>query len=278
MINFTKVNNTIDIIINEDIPTLPAASKALIGQQDFLLNALVSLGLDPVSTPLATLLKPYYQLTGNCLILSPIHCQATQDDAMIIASGKELALSPASARIWFEEIKQFLSEDGFTLVYHDPYHWLVDVGDKPLPFAKNIQLMSQQSLKSALHSMDPSLYWQKLFTELQMFMSSHPLNTAQNIKFPLNGVWFWGGGDLSTLSEKPLMSDEPRIKSYYSSCQAIDLNSALPDNLILILNQFDESMMPHLQQITRKKRVSWHWNNISYETSAKSWWSKLLNR
>jgi hypothetical protein len=162
-----------DVIVNAIKPSSPPGVEALTTQHDFWLNCLVQLGQDPLYTPLAELFRQQLNLeAGDWYIISPIHWEVTHNDAMISAYGDALNLSESLSRIWFEELSQFLAQDGFVLIYYSPAHWLMKVTNHTLvPALKspNLKDMEHQSMMPVLATLDPTLYWQRLLTELQMF-------------------------------------------------------------------------------------------------------------
>lgn len=194
------------IIINAELRDIPQKITPIKGFNDFWVNCLAALGYDPQYTPVADLLRRYHgERPGHWLVMTPVHGQVTHNDAMLIQAGESFHFTEAQSQIWFEEIQQFLAQDLFTFIYHDPVHWLVrlpDNGSIPLPHSPNVQHILHQSLMPYLAALDPTQYWQRLLTELQMFMSAHPFNTAHSITrgevLSCNGVWFWGGGVLES--------------------------------------------------------------------------------
>jgi len=264
-----------DIVINADCERASSNSTLLSSQGDFYLNVLVNLGFPPTYPPLADLLMRFKQLEGEWLIVSPIHWQATHNDAMIVSFGTDLCLSDAKARIWFAEISQFLQQDGMTLIYHNPYMWLVRVDGKPSIHSPSVTSMHHQSMMPALAAMDSTLYWQRLNTELQMFMSSHPLNSAKDNHFAMNGVWFWGGGNLDEITPKPWMSDDPLLLSHLNNGVPLDLQAPLKNGQqTIIISNFNPELLPILQALNKKQAINWYWNNLAYHTKRRRWWQR----
>lgn len=133
-----------------------------------------------------------HQLEGQWQVVSPIHWQATHNDAMIIACGDMLQLSEAQSRQWFDVFAQFLNDGQTTLYYHDAYTWLIQKKAAPPLHAKPASLLLQQSLTPHLKALDSTGFWQRLITEVQMLFSQHALNAQQLEGFPINGIWIWG--------------------------------------------------------------------------------------
>ncbi|OGV39206.1 MAG: hypothetical protein A3F46_08550 [Legionellales bacterium RIFCSPHIGHO2_12_FULL_42_9] len=268
-----------DVVINAHKDNAPAGSIALTTQGDFWLNALAQLGQDPVNTPLADLFRVHHQLeAGEWLIVSLINWQVTHNDAMITAHGADLNLNEAVARIWFAEISQFLAQDGLTLIYHSPYYWLLNAATKPPLTSPNLPAIQHQSLMPILAELDETMYWQRLFTELQMFLASHPLNAASDRLIPINGIWFWGGGQLLTTSSdplRPIVTDDPIIQQVFTPCLPVDLdNKAIDEKTLFAICYPDVALLKQLDKVTQKRTVNWYWNNRAYQTKFKPWYKR----
>jgi hypothetical protein len=270
-----------DVIINASSDSLPnpprrCLSKTVVTQRDFLLNTLVQLGQNKTHTPLADFLRTSYRLpAGKWLIVSPIHWQATHNDALITAHSDALSLDEATARRWFDQVAQFLAQDDLTLVYHSPTIWLLNTEGKPALSSPNLAAIHHQSLMPILREWDSTLYWQRLFTELQMFCASHPLNNVLNQPVRMNGVWFWGGGQLVVDAEKykrPVVSDCPLIQSVLA-CHGFDKEvTPVSDDILYTMGSPTVDLLEKLIHATRKKTGYWYWNDVAYLVKRTPWY------
>jgi hypothetical protein len=205
-----------DIIINSILSEAPEGCTALATHGNFFSNLFACLG-DPKADsqlihpenycPVADLLRRYHNLEGDeWLIASPIHWQATHNDAMIMASGEALQLYEEESRLWFAAFKDYLSADNINVHYHDPVTWLLQCPGRPAISSKPVYSLHHQSMMSELKQLDPSLFWARFMTDMQMFFSSHPLNRSRKAdRFLINGVWVWGGGTLVAPQSIPLV-------------------------------------------------------------------------
>ena len=254
------------------------AVTPLTTQRDFLLNVLMQLGQDSTQTPLADLLRMSHKLpVGEWLIMSPIHWQATHNDAMIVAYNEALDLNESVARVWFAEVSQFLAQDGFELVYHSPYYWLLNVKGKQALTSPNLPAMNHRSLMPILAELDPTMYWQRLFTELQMFLSSHPLNDRKDQRLSINGLWFWGGGQLiqdAPQYNRPLISDSSMLQRVFEQqCVVLDKNTlSMNEETLVVIEKPTPEIIDHLVRMTRKNSVNWYWNDAAYRAVRKPWY------
>lgn len=265
-----------DIVIND------ATNKNTLSLDHYYLNALLCLGGDSQYPPLADLLCAYHRLEGTWLIASPIHWQATHNDALISAGGEELLLSEEEARLWFAAVAEFLQPEGFTAVYHHTTLWLFRLNQQPDLISPSLQAVMHQSMMPILITLDPSLFWQRLLTEVQMVMSQHELNQyrANTAKPAINGLWFWGMGKFQPKNKGRIFSDDPVfLENPYFSSSAVNLSnhflSASPSfhkKDIVLINSLQSFDLKQLEQSTKKLHTHWYWNNLNYVKRAKRWW------
>jgi hypothetical protein len=265
-----------DVIVNGEKDEIPAASKALSRQSSYHHRILDCLGYEPEHQPLANLLKLYHQLEGNWVIASPVHWEASHNDAMLSAAGSDLELSDEESRLWFTEVADFLKADGFTPVYHDAYTWLFKIDDKPKISSQSVQTLLHHSLMPVFSSLDSSIYWQRLITELQMYLSAHPLNLKRQ-ELTINGLWFWGEGAFELKDRRAIISDDEVLLAYARATKAA-ISPLTPTTLfskdqLVIIN--DPKQVCGFAEKIKKYKVNWYWNNCSYSSQARSWWSRL---
>lgn len=275
------------IIINAELQDTPQKITPIISYKNFWVNCLAALGYNAHYTPVADLLRRYHgEEAGRWLIMTPVHGRVTHNDAMLVQAGDSFHFSEAQSKIWFEEIKQFLAADHFTLIYHDPAHWLVklpDEGTVSLPHSPNIQEVLNQSLMPYLAQLDASQYWQRLLTELQMFMAGHPLNTAQHISsgaaLSCNGVWFWGGGVLDNIEQTPhFLTDDPVLLALFPHSQLWQEHQILmSQEKLVIVPVSHQRSIEILQHSNHRISCEWYWNNLAYSKKRLSWLQKILN-
>ncbi|MBA3536647.1 MAG: hypothetical protein H0T84_08570 [Tatlockia sp.] len=267
-----------DIIINGEKDAFPLESNALSGQADYYHRILDCLGYEPEHQPLANLLKLYHGLEGNWVIASPVHWEASHNDAMLTAAGRELELSDEESRLWFKEVSDFLKADGFTPVYHDACTWLFKIDDKPKISSQSVQTLLHHSLMPVFSSLDSSIYWQRLLTELQMYLSAHPLNLKRN-ELTINGLWFWGEGAFELKGRRVIISDDEVLLNYANATESaiIPMTSTtlFSKAQLVIINEPKQIEICRLSEKIKKNTVNWYWNNCSYSSQAASWWSRL---
>lgn len=260
-----------DIIINSECNFIPDESTPLVTQGKGILNFLVSLGYDSIDPPIADLLSRVNNLKGDWLILSPIHWQATHNDAMIVATGKELQLKEAHSKYWFQLYADYLAVENMTLYFHDHETWLLCSDNKPSLKAKPVHQIVNLSLMPELAQLDSTMYWQKFFTESQMFFATQKNDST------LNGVWLWGGAHLHDKKTIAVCAD----KQFMTIAQICSSNVTLYSPSvsfnqfqILLISDMDSLSKQHQEQL-KNISVRWYWNNTAYIRSDLNWFTRL---
>lgn len=267
-----------DVVISANCSFVPEKSTPLITQGNALLNVLYCLGYDPINPPVADLLRSYHQLEGDWRIISPIVWQATHNDAMIISTGHELALTDEESRYWFHLLSEHLSKDVLPLYYHSAELWLIDISNKPPLQAKSPNAITHKSLMPELACLDDSMYWQKIFTECQMYIAS----LQSQAKF--NGVWIWSDAKLHERSNREIIVSGDTLEQYASLCSNkvlnLDDHTHFSKNSLLLLNDI-ECLTTKQQETLTKNKVNWYWDNVAYAQTKRYWlndlWRKLTH-
>ena len=271
-----------DIVINEEHALAPVGTTPLPHQGHFYHQVLSSIAYPTDFPPVADLLRLYHGLTeGPWVIASPIHWQATHNDAMIVASAATLQLSDDESRRWFDALSAFVASENINLYYHDAHTWLLQCKDRPQIVAQPVHKLLHQSMMLELKRLDETLFWQRLITEIQMFFSAHLLNNSRPGLYPINGVWIWGGGRLPGLVDIPFYCDEPSFKlASLLTTQVIDVNTSriFAKNGVLLYSSLDAQEHVFLQTKLQKNTVQWYWSNVAYLSKPKSWLSRLMGK
>lgn len=291
-----------DVVINDDIDAVPEGYTPTQTHGNFYHNILACLAYPIDAPPVADLLRRHHGLEGDWLIASPIHWQATHNDAMIVASGHELKLSTEESRVWCAELAAFSAFVDIKLHYHDASTWLLQRDGKPKIIARPVHTLHHQSMMPELKKLDETLFWQRYITENQMFFSEHPLNKARKESYSINGLWLWGGGNLHERGHKTLVCANEglqklatllstSVSSYQSgkmpnsrgltagsSLDAKSMDPAFAADSVLLFDTLNEHERAALQTQLQKNTVHWYWNNVAYTSKPKSWWSRLLER
>lgn len=249
----------LDIIINSECERLPKYHVPLDGQDSALLNYLSCLGYEINQLPFADLLARNQHLEGHWVALSPIHWHASHNDAVVVAAGQTLELSEDESRYWFEHFSKVFAIDGCRSYFYDTHTWLLSSSDMPSLNAKPVAQLLNQSLMPELAHLGSSMYWQKLFTEGQMFFAAHAEQPL------INGLWAWGGGQLE-LQHKRVIVDELFLPfATLSTTHVIPYNSSvsLHDGDILLIDSINVLSNEHKKRLS-STTARWFWRNSAY--------------
>lgn len=269
-----------NILVNASIEQAPESALPIPTAGCFYYHLLYCLGYGQNDYPVADLLRQLQGLEGEWLVASPIHWQATHNDAMILACGDALSLSECEAKQWFAAFKDFVSSEGFQVHYHNPYTWLIRCDEKPKIRAQPVYNLQHKSMMQALKNLDETLYWQRFITENQMFFSTHALNKARTHN-EINGVWLWGSGQLHSCSSTPLIcASEDLVPLAQLLSRDIRVSTTTAhSNSLLLFNELSVGDRLILEKRYQKQLTHWYWNNLSYTTpKAKTWFSRLMGK
>lgn len=265
-----------DVIINADADGLPPGSKPLATRYNYLLNVMSSLGFEEDSPPVADFLRQIHKLDGEWLVAEPVYWEASHNDAMIVAAGSQLQLADDESRLLFKDIASFLAEDGMSLHYHNAYTWLVNVDGKVKISSKPASLMLHQSMMPAIKSMDDTMYWQRLFTELQMYLGAHPCKQRDARAIPINGIWFYGSGVFRFDNNKSIVTDDEQLLAVFpSNMKRLSFDEPKFNHSIVVINDYQKITMDNLLSAIGNQPVRWFWNNMAWSTPRKNWWARL---
>lgn len=254
----------------------PSDCAPLINHGNYYTNVIACLGYDSPNPPLADFLRRYYCLEGHWLVASPIHWEATHNDAMIVAAGDLLCLSEQDSRLLFADVTQFLKENNIETFYHDASTWLLRVDNLPLINSQSVYQLLHRSLMPTLNNLDDGMFWQRLITELQMYLNSHSMNNNRLHTFPVNGLWFWGEGQFKW-KQKKIITDDELLLQYPNAINIQQLSEPLKTDKdsLLFIKYPDRIDLAALQEKKQKHTVQWYWNNLAYSKQPLSWWSRL---
>jgi len=271
-----------DIIINATLDSVPQGLVPITSLGNFYHNILACLAYPSDFPPVADLLRQYHGLEGQWLIVSPIHWQATHNDAMIIAEGNELGLSETESHQWFDVFNEFVSPENMMLHYHDAHTWLLRCDGKPEVVAKPVHTLRHKSMMPELQCLDKTLFFQRFITETQMLLSAHPLNKSRTGLLPINGVWLWGGGKLHAPLSIPIVGHNQRLVRLAKllSTHVYDEKTVpfLTKDSMLLFNDVGQLDHSDLHVQLQKKSARWYWNNLAYFSKPKSWLSRLMEK
>lgn len=142
-------------------------------------------------------------------IITPCHWQVGTDH-ITLHDPAQLQLTPEDAQTLLEIVAPWLVEDGLTLLQDTPTRWLARgplLADLPMPSLERVQ---GQDLRQWMKQPAPNQHiaptqrramqmWQRLHSELQMLLYTHPFNDARQARGlpPVSAFWLHGAGQLA---------------------------------------------------------------------------------
>jgi len=273
------------VVINQNIPfeLCDGIDSAELRPNNFYHNLLCVFGYPTKHPPVGALLSKALGLKGRWLVASPIHWQAGHNDVMVMAVNDSLMLSDEQGLEWFSAFSEFVAQADMRTHYCDPYTWLIECECEPVIRADPVHTLYHQSLMSKLSSIDASQTWQRFLTECQMYFSNHPLNRVQSTP-SINGIWVWGDGQLNAPGcDQTVLYDAHELHSFVMQLcdEARQIESALQSlskTDIMVLSRCDIKQYRHLSKQLERYPVDWYWNNRTYTTRKKNWFSRLWSR
>lgn len=263
-----------DVVIHANCPLTGIPKQPIKGYGHAYLHLLKCLGYGDNEYPVGEWLRLYHGLEGKWLVVTPIHWQASHNDVVLLACGASMNGTEVQMRQAFDVFSVFAAEAGVRVHYHDPYTWLLHCDDKPTIHALPPYVLLQQSIFSSIQSLDPTLYWQRFITEVQMLFAQHLSPSSQ-----INGVWIWGEGALKAASDRPVWVSRPH-QLEMASLLSNHVQSGEEKEKVTLL--WFESLSPeaHSSLCTQLKpyAVNWYWDNLAYHTKKSSWFSRFLNK
>lgn len=258
-----------NIVLASSTNVLPENAKILSNQLgDFYCHILHCLG-EIKTKPVADLLCRVHGLDGDWLIASPTYWQASHNDVMIMAFGEALGLSDEVGRAWFDVFCELASHWHCDVFYHDSTTWLLRPQQSFVMNARPVSEVCRQSIMPHLQALDQGLHWQRRLTEAQLLFSAHTLNQKRT-DYPVNGLWFWGGGRLSFPRLKTVMIQDESLfflaQVLSDRVERIQDNSRYSSDVLLLAQGLDDDLS---KKINQKQKHTWYWNNTIYETSKK---------
>ena len=204
---------------------------------------------------------------------------------MIVADAALLKPNEAQSRFYFDEIAAFLAPEGLELQYHNAQVWLIKVDGKAKISTDTARSLLGKSILSAMKSMDKSLYWQRIMTELQMFLSQlHNLQNKVSAEAPqascsVNGVWIYGFDAFAFKKNQSIITDDALVLAAFPQhTQRLDFDKPWDKNAILLINHYEEQSLATIMDKTSSFANTWFWNKEIYVSHTKKWWHRLVRK
>lgn len=150
----------------------------------------------------------------QCFIASPYHARMARDRIMVMPESM-FSWSAEDGEQLCEQLNPLLAEDGLALAA---------AGTQMLLFSQRRLDLSSASFAAISGSQLPNRhpegrdgpFMARLMTEIQMLINRNPMHGSDQ-RYPLHGLWFWGGCDLPIKSEvqksKAVATRNPALRS-----------------------------------------------------------------
>ncbi|GAB3553495.1 hypothetical protein GCM10027343_40390 [Noviherbaspirillum agri] len=161
------------------------------------------------SPPVAKALMQSFGLPphpGHWFVLQPVHIHIARDH-LVLTDVRQLALSEAESRKFFDIARPLFEESGKQLLFGNATTWFVCSDGW-----SGLQTSSPDA--AAGHNIDIWMPkgagerdWRRIQNEVQMHWHNHPLNEEREVRRlkPVNSLWLWGGSEV-----------EPTVSDVYS--------------------------------------------------------------
>jgi len=142
---------------------------------------------------------------GYWLRADQVHL-AVERDQLILTDSSTFALSQPESDHLVATLNQHFLPDGLHFCASHPLRWYLRLEHPPAISTRNIGQVAGHNIHSNLPRGPEELRWRALINEVQMLLFEHPVNVARENRgeAPINSIWPWGGGSLSSAPSRPL--------------------------------------------------------------------------
>lgn len=132
-----------------------------------------------------------------CLRCDPAYIHADMDRAVLMGHGA-LGLTDEETEQLVMIINAHVEQDGWQVEAHALDRWYVRGGKRKKISTTPPQAILGQDIKHDLPKGQDASYWCSIMNECQMLLHGLPVNLERQSRglFPINSLWFWGGGQL----------------------------------------------------------------------------------
>jgi len=168
----------------------------------------------------------------HCVCAELIHLQADTDNARLLPM-RALDVSDEESDQLIDALNDLIRQDGLEVMRTAPYsYYLTGMSASELD-TWPAHAVANRKIADHLPRKTEAGNWRRLMTEVQMLFHAHPVNIARaNAKqLPINGMWFWGGAEVSIYS--PTESVELYTTDPYACglAKALTILPSRPDDI-----------------------------------------------
>jgi hypothetical protein len=141
--------------------------------------------------------------------LTPVHCEVGADQVSLF-DPQALGLDEVASRTLFDALRPLFEEDGFHLAYGAPTRWYAAHDSFAELPAASLDRVVGRNVDRWLPEGGASRTMQRLQSEVQMLLHSHPINEVRAAEgaLPVNSVWLSGCGRAQAARQADLRVDD----------------------------------------------------------------------
>ena len=181
--------------------------------EELLFKLFASAPAVPLPTAAMTYLADTDRRTDGWLLRAdPVYLQT--DNARVIMLGNDyLNIQQDEAAALGEILRPLFETAGMKLEIPHPKRWYLHLRENPYVVFRSLH----EVLGHDIHAYLPDAkHWRSLLNEAQMALHESDINKAREARgeWPINSLWFWGGGTLPAAEESRFIkvwSDEPLV-------------------------------------------------------------------
>ena len=212
-----------------------SASGTVSGDEDFLENDLCALfgtaGDTFSGAPVAPISAAFDGLPDGCwLRADPVHLHL--DQSRMLLSVVPLTTEDASALC--TSLNAHFAGQGMEFFAPHPQRWYVRTDVLPHLRTKPLSQTIGGDVRGHLPVGEDATRWHGVLNEIQMLLYSHPVNDAREVRgeFPINSVWFWGGGcsgNVAAKADYEHVSSENVLPEMFAAAAGVPFSSWSPN-------------------------------------------------
>lgn len=149
---------------------------------------------------------------GHWLCCDPVHLHFSRD-TLLLADAGGLAITRAEADTLIDGLNATFADIG-RFEAPEPDRWYIHLTEAARPAFHPLADVNGRPVQLFLPEGDDVTHWARLSNELEVWLFSHPVNTARETRGQrtINGVWLWGNGPATAIGRPPfatLQAEQP---------------------------------------------------------------------
>lgn len=163
----------------------------------------------------------------------PVSLQFYQD-RLVLMGPDQLDVRQDEADAVVATLQGHFRDEGLRFFAPTPQRWYLQPnGSEPLPDAAPLDAVVGRALEHHLPRGPAASVWRRRMNEIQMLLHEHEVNRAREAagKWPINSVWFWGGGRHVPIVPPAFSRLAARHPLAHALAMAADMSCAEPDRL-----------------------------------------------